>query len=127
MSTAPVPVPAVPQPRRAAPAWPRTSAPWAALAIATMWVTVLLVGLFGGDIVNETPGGTSSRIPGAVAVALLALLATVFVARWGLRSDAPLAELQLGLDDERHRREALEAEVDELRRAAAERRPDAAR
>lgn len=120
MSTAPA---AVPQPRRSSPIVspsPRATAPWAALAITSMWVAVLFVGLFGGDIISETPGGTSSRVPAAVAVALIALIATVFVARWGLRPDARAVELQTELDDERRQREALEVEINRLRDATAE-------
>jgi hypothetical protein len=123
MSASPAPTPAIrPSQRRSASAVtrPQASAPWAALAIATMWIAVLLVGLFGGDIVSETAGATSSRVPSAVAVAVLALIATIFVARWGLRPDARVAELEAELEEERQRCAALEHDLDGLRRTASE-------
>jgi hypothetical protein len=68
------------------PEWLASRAPWAGLAIVSMWLAVLFVGVFGGDIVtiNGTAGaGNSSTVPAAVALALFALIATIFVARWG--------------------------------------------
>ena len=64
---------------------------WASLAIVAMWLAVLFDALFGPDIVNSTPGGTSSSVPSAVVVSLFAFLGTWVVARYGFhgrRGDA---------------------------------------
>lgn len=66
-------------------AWFRIREMWASLAITVMWVAVLLDAVFGPDITSTTPGGTSSSVPSAVAVALFATIATWAVARYGLR------------------------------------------
>jgi hypothetical protein len=60
---------------------------WASLAIVTMWLAVLFDAIFGPDIVSSTPGGSSSTVPSAVAVALFAFLGTWVVARYGFRHD----------------------------------------
>lgn len=54
---------------------------WASLAIAIMWLAVLFDAIYGPNIVNSTPGGTSSSVPSTVAVALFAFLGTWVVAR----------------------------------------------
>lgn len=54
---------------------------WAGLAIIAMWVAVLFVGIFGGNIVSQTPGGTSSSVPVVVVVAGVALIGTLVVGR----------------------------------------------
>jgi len=46
---------------------------------------VLLDAMFGPNITSTTPGGTSSSVPSAVAVALFATIATWAVAKYGLR------------------------------------------
>ena len=45
---------------------------WGALAIAAMWLAVLFVGVYGGDVV--TSDGT--RIPSVIFVAIFGSLAT---------------------------------------------------
>jgi hypothetical protein len=62
---------------------------WAGLSIIAMWLAVLFVGIFGGDIINGTPGGSSGSVPAVVAVAVCALIATAFVARWGFGPRTP--------------------------------------
>jgi hypothetical protein len=57
---------------------------WASLAIAVMWLAVLLDALFGPDLVVSNVSGTTT-IPSAVIVALFAYLATRVVARYGFR------------------------------------------
>jgi anthranilate phosphoribosyltransferase len=62
---------------------------WAGLAITAIWLAVLFVGLFAGDIVSidGTPGaGTSTTVPSVVVVAFFAALATVPIAGWGFGS-----------------------------------------
>jgi hypothetical protein len=56
---------------------------WASLAIAVIWLSVLFDAIYGPSIVSTTPGGTSSSVPSAVAVALFAFLATWVVAKYG--------------------------------------------
>jgi hypothetical protein len=90
-------------------------APWMALAIASMWVAVLFVGLFGGDIVNSDAGGNFSKVPVVVVVALAALIGTWLVAKWGFGR---------GTDDERL--SALESRVTALETARAAEHVDTA-
>jgi hypothetical protein len=63
----------------------RQQAPWGRLAIASMWIAVLFVGLWGGDIVggaNAAAGTSGSTVPVVVVVvAPCALLATIVVAQ----------------------------------------------
>ncbi len=61
----------------------RSSAFAAGLAIASMWIAVLFIGLFAGDIVNHSAGGDASTVPAVVPVALFALIGTWIVARRG--------------------------------------------
>ena len=58
---------------------------WASLAIIVMWLAVLFDAVFGPNITSTTPGGTSSSVPSAVAVALFATIGTWAVAKYGLR------------------------------------------
>ena len=53
---------------------------WGGLAIISMWLAVLFVGVSGGNIVKSTPGGKPSW-PAVVVVALVALVGTVVVGR----------------------------------------------
>jgi hypothetical protein len=53
------------------------------LAIAVIWIVVLLVALFGPDIVSSNAGTSYTRVPSAVVVAFFAYLATHVVAKWG--------------------------------------------
>lgn len=67
-------------------AWLRIKELWASLAITAMWLAVTVDAIWGPNIVSETPGGTSSSVPSAVAVALFATLGTWAVAKYGLDS-----------------------------------------
>ncbi len=77
--------------------WFHVPALWAGLSIVTMWLAVLFVGIFGGNIVSSTPGGTSTSVPVVVALIPFVLAATVVVARRGFRE---LADEQHGTPDE---------------------------
>ena len=66
-------------------AWLQISEMWASLAITVIWLAVLFDAIFGPSIISTTPGGTSSSVPSAVAVALFATIATWAVAKYGLR------------------------------------------
>ena len=67
------------------PSWLHARALWAGLSIMTMWLAVLFVGIFGGNILNSTPGGTSSSVPVVVVVVPFVLIATIVVGRRGFR------------------------------------------
>jgi uncharacterized RDD family membrane protein YckC len=56
---------------------------WGAVSIIAMWLAVLFVGVFGGDMIfaNNAGGGGPTTIPSAVAVALFAFIGTVSVAK----------------------------------------------
>lgn len=58
---------------------------WGALTIVAMWLAVLFVGVYGGDVV--TADGT--RIPSAIFVAIFASLATWAVARRAFGRSSP--------------------------------------
>jgi hypothetical protein len=54
---------------------------WGAVAIASMWLAVLLVGVYGGDVTSVNAGAQSTTVPSAVFVAFFAALATSSVAK----------------------------------------------
>jgi hypothetical protein len=60
---------------------------WTALAIAIIWLAVLLDALFGPDIVTTSAGGDSVVVPSAVVVTFFAFLATWVVAKYGFHRD----------------------------------------
>ena len=53
---------------------------WGTLAIVAMWLAVLFDGIFGGDMVFNSPPGITT-IPSAVLVALFAVIGTASVAK----------------------------------------------
>ena len=58
---------------------------WASLAIAAMWIAVAGSAAWGPDFASTTGSGTNSTtIPSGIAVALLALIGTWAVAKYGL-------------------------------------------
>ena len=124
MSTVPVPAPHVRYVERQLPTWFQSRVLWAGLAIVTMWLAVLFVGIFGGDIVSgaaATGGVAGDTVPAGVAVALFAFLATPFVARWGFAARRmELDQLQAALTEEVVAREELAAEIADLRRRVVE-------
>jgi hypothetical protein len=54
---------------------------WATVAIVTMWVAVLFVGVYGGDATFHSVDSTTSTVPSAVFVALFAAIGTGSVAK----------------------------------------------
>lgn len=54
---------------------------WAAVAIVAMWVAVLFVGVYGGDMTFHGADMSSSQVPSGVAVALFAAIGTASVAK----------------------------------------------
>jgi hypothetical protein len=53
---------------------------WATLSIIIMWLAVLFVGVFGGDMNFSSPPNNTT-IPSAVAVALFAVIGTSAIAK----------------------------------------------
>lgn len=70
--------------------WPLSGTFWGGVTVVTMWLAVLFVGIFGGNIQTAGADGSRSSWPVVAVVALSALLATVSVARAAFR--APRAE-----------------------------------
>lgn len=54
---------------------------WGAVSIVTMWLAVLFVGVFGGDMTFDNSSSQVTVMPSAVAVALFAAIATAAVAK----------------------------------------------
>ncbi len=54
---------------------------WATVAIVSMWVAVLFVGVYGGDATFHSVDSSSSTIPSAVFVGLFAAIGTGSVAK----------------------------------------------
>jgi hypothetical protein len=60
---------------------------WGAVAIASMWLAVLFVGIYGGDFTSVNAGTQTTTFPSAVLVAVFACIGTVVVARRAFRRD----------------------------------------
>ncbi len=88
---------------------------WAGLSIITMWLAVLFVGVFGGNIVSASAGGGSSSVPVVVVVAGVAMIATWILGRVAFAFTAESDELRRLLGEEQQEREDLAAEVAEMR------------
>jgi hypothetical protein len=56
---------------------------WASLAITMIWLAVLFTAVFGPDFVSQSAGGSTTTIPSGLGVALFAVFATKYVARYG--------------------------------------------
>jgi hypothetical protein len=101
---------------RQSPSWLSSRALWAGLSIATMWLAVLFVGVFGGNIVSAGASGTTS-VPVVVALLPFVLPGTIVVGRRGFSDGA--AELRPPDDDRTEGRENATAEAAELRTKVA--------
>lgn len=77
--------------RRAASGWTwQLREMWASLAICSMWIAVMFDAIWGPDFVSSSAGGSVTRIPSAIVLAVFAYLGTRVVARYGFgnhRSD----------------------------------------
>ena len=54
---------------------------WATVAIVSMWVAVLFVGVFGGDMTFHSVDSSFTTMPSGVAVALFAAIGTGSIAK----------------------------------------------
>jgi len=99
---------------------------WAAVAIVSMWITVLFVGLYGPEIVDESPAGGRTEVPSSVALGFFALIGTIIFAIFAFRGGGVDSEtLEARIEEERVRQLELRRELDELRREVADlSRPD---
>ena len=101
--------------RRLPGAWLYARPLWAGLSIIAMWLAVLFVGVFGGNIVHVSAGGGSSSVPVVVVVAVVALIASWVLGRLAFAITPESDELRRLLAEEQQAREGLAAEVEELR------------
>jgi hypothetical protein len=60
---------------------------WTSLAIAVIWISVMLDALFGPNIVTTNSAGGGAVIPSAVVMTFFAFFATWIVAKYGFRRD----------------------------------------
>jgi uncharacterized membrane protein len=58
---------------------------WASLAISVMWLTVMVVSLWGPDIHAYDSSGSHSTIPSGVVLGLFAVIGSWAVAKHGFR------------------------------------------
>jgi hypothetical protein len=101
--------------RRLSGAWLYAKPLWACLSIISMWLAVLFVGVFGGNILHAGAGGDSSSVPVVVVVAIVALIASWVLGRIAFAVTPESDELRRLLAEERQAREDLATEVESLR------------
>jgi uncharacterized membrane protein len=54
---------------------------WGALSIVAMWLAVLFVGIFGGNMTFASTANGTTTIPSAVVLALFAVIGTASIAK----------------------------------------------
>ena len=54
---------------------------WGAICIVTMWLAVLFVGIFGGNLTSVSAGGDVTNIPVSIFLAFFAVIGTASVAK----------------------------------------------
>ena len=54
---------------------------WGALSIVSMWLAVLFVGIFGGNLTSVSAGGDVTNIPVSIFLAFFAVIGTASVAK----------------------------------------------
>jgi hypothetical protein len=75
-------VPAETRPETQSPApWWRLSEIWGALAISAMWLAVIFVGVYGGDMTFADASNGTTVIPVGAVVAVCAAFATASVSK----------------------------------------------
>jgi hypothetical protein len=88
---------------------------WGGVGLVTMWLAVLFVGVFGGNVVSGSPGGSSSSWPVVAVVAVAALLGTISVGRWAFGSRRADRDLRQAVEDERRDLDRLSAQLEAMR------------
>jgi hypothetical protein len=71
---------------------------WTALTIVSMWVAVLITGIWAPSVEAHSAGGDTVSVPAAVAVAFFAAIATIVVAAIGFRGE-PSAKRSTAVDE----------------------------
>ena len=66
-------------------AWLSNRDLWASLAISVMWLTVMIVSLWGPDIRTYDVSGSNATIPSGVVLGLFAVIGSWAVAKYGFR------------------------------------------
>lgn len=61
--------------------WWRLSAIWATFAIVAMWLAVIFVSVYGGDMTFASASNGTTVIPSGVVVAVCAAIATAAVSK----------------------------------------------
>ena len=61
---------------------------WGTVAIACMWLAVLVTAVYGGDFTSVNAGSQTTTIPSAVFVALFACIGSISVAKRAFRRGA---------------------------------------
>ena len=95
--------------------WPLSKEFWGGVSLVTIWLAVLFVGVFGGNIQTSSAGGDSSSWPVVAVVAVAALLATVSVGRWAFGRRKVDEDVRRALEEERLALDQITAQLDDLR------------
>lgn len=75
-----VPAETRPEPQTSRPWWQLPEI-WGTSAIVAMWLAVIFVGVYGGDMTFASPGNGTTVIPVGVVVAVCAAIATAAVSK----------------------------------------------
>ena len=87
---------------------------WGGLTLISIWMAVLFVGVFGGNIQTAGSDGSSSTWPVVVIVAIAAVVATVSVGRWAFRPSPVEEDLRHTVEEQRRALEELTARLADL-------------
>lgn len=101
--------------QRAWASWPLSKEFWGGVSLVTIWLAVLFVGVFGGNIQTTSADGSSSSWPVVTVVAIAALLGTISVGRWAFGRGKVDEDLRRSLEEQRLALEQLKAQLEDLR------------